>query len=94
MRKALAPLLFDDEMLTKTRKTRHPVKPAEASVSAQRKKTRKETPDGLPVHSFPTLMAALGTKCRNRCRIGTGISVARLTEPTHLQTRALELLGL
>jgi Transposase DDE domain len=94
MRKALAPLLFDDEMLTKTRKTRHPVKPAEASVSAQRKKTRKETPDGLPVHSFPTLMAALGTKCRNRCRIGTGISVTRLTEPTHLQTRALELLGL
>ena len=39
MRKALAPLLFDDEELTERRKVRHPVKPQEASPSAKRKKT-------------------------------------------------------
>ena len=94
MRKALAPILFDDETLTATRKTRHPVKPAEASVSAQKKKATKHTPEGLPVQSFSTLMAALGTRCRNRCRVGERISFTRLTEPTPLQAKALELLGL
>jgi len=94
MRQALAPLLFDDETLTETRKTRHPVRPAEISLSARKKKMRKETPDGLPVHSFTTLMAALGTRCRNRCRIGEGNSFNRLTEPTPLQTKAFQLLGL
>lgn len=95
MRKALAPLLFDDEVLAETRKTRHPVRPAETSLSAQKKKTRKTTSEGLTVHSFSTLMAALGTRCRNRCRIGTsGTSICRLTEPTPLQTKAFQLLGL
>ena len=95
MRKALAPLLFDDETLTKTRKTRHPVRPAEASLSAQKKKTRKTSSEGLTVHSFSTLMAALGTRCRNRCRIGaSGTSISRLTEPTPLQAKAFQLLGL
>ena len=94
MRKALAPILFDDETLTATRKTRHPVKPAETSVSAQKKKATKHTPEGLPVQSFSTLMAALGTRCRNRCRVGERISFTRLTEPTPLQAKALELLGL
>jgi hypothetical protein len=93
MRKALAPLLFDDETLTRTRKTRHPVRPAEASASAKKKKAAKCTPEGLPVHSFSTLMAALGTRCRNRCRMGDGISFTRLTEPTPLQAKALKLLG-
>jgi len=95
MRKALAPLLFDDEELTERRKGRHPVKPAEASPSAKHKKARKTTPDGLPVQSFPTLLAALGTRCRNRCRIGvSGTSIVRLTDPTPLQARALSLVGL
>ena len=94
MRKALGPILFDDEELTEQRKTRHPVKPAEASRSAQRKKMQKETSQGLPVHSFSTLMAALGTRCRNRCRIAGGISFTRLTDPTPLQTEAFRLLGL
>ena len=38
MRKALAPLLFDDEELDENRKTRDPVKPAKPSVSAKKKK--------------------------------------------------------
>jgi len=95
MRKALAPLLFDDETLTQIRKTRHPVRPAEASLSAQKKKTRKTTSEGFTVHSFSTLMAALGTRCRNHCRIGiSGTLISRLTEPTPLQTKVFQLLGL
>jgi hypothetical protein len=95
MRKALAPILFDDETLTQIRKTRHPVRPAEVSLSAQKKKTRKTTPEGFTVHSFSTLMAALGTRCRNHCRIGiSGTSISRLTEPTPLQTKVFQLLDL
>ncbi len=95
MRKALAPLLFDDETLPDNRKTRDPVKPAVASPSAKKKKAQKLTPEGFVVHSFLTLMAALGTRCRNRYRIGaSGTSISRLTEPTELQAKAFRLLGL
>lgn len=97
MRKALAPLLFDDEELPLSRKTRHPVKPAEASVSAKKKKTMKLTSDGLPVQSFPTLLAALGTRCRNICRMvldQKAPAFTLLTDPTPLQARASALLGL
>ena len=95
MRKALAPLLFDDEAITEMRNTRHPVRPAVASPSAKKKKAEKRTSEGFVVHSFSTLMAALGTRCRNRCRIGTaGGSISRITEPTPLQAKAFQLLGL
>ena len=39
MRQALAPLLFDDEQLRRDRATRDPVAPAQASASAQRKRS-------------------------------------------------------
>lgn len=95
MRRALAPLLFDDEELPEKRKTRHPVQPAQVSLSARRKKTARLTPEGLPVQSFSTLLADLGTRCRNRCRIGAdGPSFTQVTALTPLQARALELLGL
>jgi len=97
MRKALAPLLFDDEELDEQRKKRDPVAPARQSASAKRKKTSRRTPTGFPVHSFETLMEELGTICRNRCRIKSDPSCPtfrQLTEPTPLQVRALQLLGL
>ena len=97
MRKALAPLLFDDEELQQTRTTRDPVAPAQPSRTAQQKKAIRLTPDGLPIHSFATLLAALGTRCRNRCRVTSdphGLTFSQLTAPTPLQQRALELLGL
>jgi hypothetical protein len=95
MRRALAPLLFDDEELPEIRPRRHPVAPAQASPSAKRKKATHLTPDGLPVQSFPTLLAALATRCRNTCRTKTGrnsYSFERLTEPTQLQAKAFDLL--
>ncbi len=97
MREALTPLLFDDEELPLSRTTRDPVKPAESSSSAKKKKTTKLTPDGLPVQSFRTLLAALGTRCKNRCRMvldSMAPAFTLLTDPTPLQARALALLGL
>jgi transposase len=96
MRKALAPLLFDDEQLDERRKRQDPVKPAKPSASARRKKTVRLTPDGLEVHSFQTLLAELATLSRNRCRVKSdpvGPTFYELTEPTALQKRAFELLG-
>ncbi len=97
MRKALAPLLFDDEQLVDNRLIRDPVAPAQPSAAAQRKKTVRLTADGFPIHSFDTLLAALGTRCRTRCRITSDPSSPafyQLTEPTPLQRQALQLLGI
>ena len=97
MRKALAPLLFEDEQLEELQKTRDAVKPAKPSGSSKRKKAVKLTADGLPVQSFQTLLAELGTLCRNKCRMGSDSSnpvFCQMTEPTPLQKRAFELLGL
>ena len=97
MREALGPLLFDDQELTADRWTRDPVAQAEPSDSAQRKKVERRTPDGLPVHSFDTLLEELGTLCRNRCRIqadSSGTTFTQDTQPTKLQARVFELLGL
>jgi len=65
--------------------------------TAQRKKMRRTTPDGLPVHSFDTLLQELATLCRNHCRIQTdpsGSTFTQDTQPTELQARVFQLLGL
>ena len=97
MRKALAPLLFDDEELDEHRKRRDPVKSPKPSASAKRKKAIHLTADGLEIHSFQTLLAELATRCRNWCRIKsdqTAPTFYQLTEPTPLQKRTFELLEL
>ena len=97
MRRALAPLLFEDEELDERRMRRDPVKPAQPSASAKRKKTARLTPEGFAIHSFQTLLAELATRSHNRCRITsdpTGPSFYQLSEPTPLQKRAFGLLGL
>ena len=97
MRKALAPLLFDDEELDGNRKKRDPVKPAQPSASAKKKKSLRLTSEGLIVQSFDTLLMELGTRCRNRCRIKSdpkGPTFYQLTEKSPLQERAFQLLGL
>jgi transposase len=97
MRRALAPLLFDDEQLPADRLTRDAVAPAKPSAAATKKKRTRKTDDGLPVHDFHTLLAALGTRCRNTCQANadrSGTTFQLLTAPSPLQTRALQLLGL
>jgi len=97
MRRSLAPLLFADEQLPEDRLRRDPVAPAESSPAAKKKKRVRQTDDGLPIHSFSTLLAALGTRCRNTCRAKSdrsGFAFQLLTAPTPLQTKAFQLLGL
>jgi len=97
MRKALAPVLFDDEELDEDRKKRDPVKPAKGSTSAKKKKTSRLTAEGLAVQSFDTLLKEFGTRCRNRCQIKSdskGSTFYQLTETTPLQKKAFQLLGL
>jgi len=97
LRDALRPLLFEDEQLPQTRATRDPVAPAQPSAAVRRKKAQRTTADGLPLQSFDTLLAALGTRCRTTCRMTadpTGPRLQQLTELTPLQARAMELLQL
>ena len=92
MRRALAPLLFDDEQPPDT--TASPVAPAQRSVSAQDKAWRKRTTDQLPVQSFRGLLGDLATIVKSRIQ-PTLKSITPFditTRPTPLQKRALELL--
>ena len=77
--------------------TRDPVATAEPSTAVKTKKAVRMTADGLPVHSFDSLLEALGTRCRNTCRVKAApanASFSQVTEPTPLQARAYQLLGL
>jgi len=97
LRDALRPLLFEDEQLPQARGARDPVAPAAPSPAVRRKKAQRTTADGLPLQSFDTLLAALGTRCRTTCRMTadpTGPRIQQLTELTPLQARAMELLQL
>jgi len=67
LRKAWASILFDDEHLPLDRAMRDPVLPAESSPEAKRKKARKKTEEGYPVHSFQTLLSTLATRVKNWC---------------------------
>jgi len=99
MRKALAPLLFDDEQLADDKKTRDPVDPAEPSFEAKLKKRNRKTADGLPIHSFKTLLDELGMYMRNYCSIKelnteTRLTVNQYTALSPVQKRTFELLNL
>ena len=97
MRESLAPILFDDEAPEAAQAQRDSVvSPAKRSQSAQLKAQRKRTQDDLPVHSFQTLLADLATIAKNRIEShlpGAKTIFDKLTRPTRLQQKALELLG-
>ena len=96
MRRALAPLLFDDDDPAAAQAARpSPVAPARRSKAARAKAGGKRTPDGLPVHSFRTLLADLATLTRNRVRpaIPGAMTADVLARPTPLQAKAFRLLG-
>ena len=97
MREHLAPILFDDEVPEVAQAQRDSVvSPAKRSQSAQLKAQRKRTQDDLPVHSFQTLLADLATLAKNRIEShlpGAKTIFDKLTRPTRLQQKALDLLG-
>ncbi|MFN2352645.1 MAG: transposase, partial [Kiritimatiellia bacterium] len=97
MRKALSPVLFQDDELDADRWTRHAVAKAQSSESVKAKKRTKTTPDGWPVHSMESLLKDLATRCRNTCRTGDSKATIRfdqLTELTPFQAHVFELLDI
>ena len=96
MRLALAPILFDDEDKQGAEAERESVvAPAKSSVSARQKARTKRNHDGLPVHSFHTLLTDLATIVKNRMQpnLPGGAPFDQTTRPTPLQQKALDLLG-
>jgi len=97
MRRALAPILFEDHELPVTRRRRDPVLPAKASEAAKAKKRTRRTKDGFAVHSFATLLSELACRARNTCKMisdTAGPTFRQITKPNSLQVKAFELLGL
>jgi transposase len=95
MRKALKPLLYEDEELEERRRTRDPVKPAEASESAQAKKKTHQTAEGLVAHDFRSLLAHLGARSRVTYQVvaaGSNATFQQLSQPDEIQAEALRLL--
>jgi hypothetical protein len=94
MRARLAPMLFDDHDHAAAQAVRaSPVAKAKPSPAAKRKAATKHTDDGLPVHSFRTLLDDLATLSRNTVRFGRAATFPLLATPTEIQRRALDLLG-
>jgi hypothetical protein len=97
MRQRLAPMLFDDtDKETAEALRASVVAQAQRSPAAVQKQTTGRTPDGLPVHSFQSLLADLATVARNT--ITTAITpnypLTVITRPTNIQYKAFQLLDL
>jgi hypothetical protein len=97
MRARLAPMLYDetDHQAAAAMRTSIVAK-AERSETAIRKQTTGRTDDGLPVHSFQTLLADLATYCRIQATtvLNEKYVFTLHTKPTPIQQRAFELLGI
>ena len=98
MRRALAPVLFDDEDKAAAEASRaSPVAKAQVSEAARKKAcARLSDPahgEVLPVHSFRTLLADLATLTKNTVCFGAKSELTVLAKPTAVQRRALGLLG-
>lgn len=96
MRQHLASLLFDDHDKVGAQASRSSaVAPAQRSEKALRKVSTKHTDDGLPVHSFQSLLGDLATIVKNRIQPKDDKTPAfvMLTVPTPLQQRVFDLLG-
>jgi hypothetical protein len=97
MRQRLAPMLYDDSDKQAAEAQRSSiVAKAERSPDAVTKQTTGRTGDGLPVHSFRTLLADLATLTQNT--LVTAIAPEQpftlTARPTPIQQKARDLLGL
>jgi transposase len=96
MRQRLAPMLYDDTD-KEVAETLRPsvVAKAQRSPAAVTKQTTGRTEDGLPVHSFHTLIADLATLARNTVTtaIAPNHPFTIVTRPTLIQRKALDLLA-
>jgi hypothetical protein len=96
MRQRLAPMLFDDtDKETAEALRASVVAQARRSPAAVAKQATRLTEDGLPVHSFHSLMADLATVARNTIitAIAPNYPLLLVTRPTTIQHKAFNLLG-
>lgn len=97
MRERLKSMLFDDEYLDEANASRaSPVLKAVRSEHAQRKDAHRVADDGLPLHSFRTLLQDLMTLAYNvtHTALNPKAKIILTTRPTPLQQKAFSLLGL
>ena len=97
MRQRLAPMLFDDtDKETAEASRAGVVAQAQRSPAAVQKQTTGLTEDGMPVHSFRTLLADLATVARNilTTAITPNHPLTVVTRPTTIQHKAFQLLGI
>jgi transposase len=97
MRRMLAPILFDDEDHEQVERERSSVvTPTKRSESAKKKAASKRTAEGVPVHSFRTLLEDLATIMKNRIQplLSDAPTFVKNTVPTKTQKQALDLLGI
>jgi hypothetical protein len=97
MRQRLKPMLFDDEYLDEASATRaSSVAKAVRSDQARAKDASKRAEDGLPLHSFRTLLKDLATLTYNLARTpaNPNATIVVTARPTPIQAKAFELLGL
>jgi hypothetical protein len=95
MRQALKPILFDDHDRAGAEAARASiVAKAKRSEAAQSKAAAKRTADGLPVHSFRSLIADLATVTRNTMAMAGQPDATFTLYPqlTPVQARAFQLL--
>jgi transposase len=96
MREKLKPMLFDDEYVEQARAARpSPVAKARRSDQAKAKDATKLAEDGLPVHSFRTLLDDLATLAYNVCHtpLNPDARLVMTTRPTPVQEKAFRLLN-
>jgi transposase len=96
MRQALKPILFDDHDKAAAEAARTSiVAKAKRSAAADRKAITKRTDDGLPVHSFRSLLGDLATVTRNTMAMDAQHDATFVLYPqlTPVQARAFQLLG-
>lgn len=98
MRQLLAPILFDeDDWQAAVLNNEFVVTGAKRSHQTRTKAQKKRTQDDFPVHSFQTLLADLATVAKNKIQStvgGANFIFEKITEPTLLQQRAINLLGI
>jgi len=96
LKRAWRPLLFADELDTPRSDASSPVVPARRSEAAERKARTKRTVDGLPAHSYATLIEHLASLTRNISRLKDRPDTptfAMLSRMTSAQREAFELIG-
>jgi transposase len=96
MRKDLRPIIFEDHDKAAVQSARRSiVAKAERSDAADQKAASKRTHDGLPVHSFRSLLADLATVTRNTMAMAHSPEATFVLYPkfTPLQERVFQLLG-